>query len=67
MDRHLAYWDQCLAATGGSAAVAPVVALISEIEGEVADLERRLNRQVINLEADDTTPHPASVRDRKDQ
>ena len=50
------YWRTCLEAGTEPEAAASVAARTQEIEGEIADLERRLTRQLVNLEADDVTP-----------
>lgn len=51
------YWRDCLtAADGHDRRHAPVPARLAEINDEIADLTRRLQRQVLNLEADDLTP-----------
>jgi hypothetical protein len=50
------YWQRCLDQAGGPERAAPASERIKELTAEVADLERRLARQLINLEADDLTP-----------
>ena len=50
------YWRTCLEVVAEPEAAAPTHARAQEIETEIADLERRLNRQLVNLEADDVTP-----------
>jgi hypothetical protein len=54
----VAYWRECLTAsqTQGHSRRAPAGARLAEINNEIADLTRRLQRQVLNLEADDITP-----------
>jgi site-specific DNA recombinase len=54
-ERH-AYWQQCLDGAGGPDRAAPATERLKELAAEVAELERRLTRQLINLEADDLTP-----------
>ena len=49
------YWRTCLEAAAEPGAAAPTAARAQEIEDEIADLERRLTRQLVNLEADDVT------------
>ncbi len=49
------YWRTCLEAAAEPEAAASAAARAQEIEAEIADLERRLNRQLVNLEADDVT------------
>ncbi len=49
------YWRTCLDAAAEPEAAAPAQARTQEIEAETADLERRLTRQLVNLEADDVT------------
>lgn len=53
--RH-AYWQRCLDEEGGPDRAAPASERLKELAAEVAELERRLTRQLINLEADDLTP-----------
>jgi len=50
------YWRACLEEAATPERVAPAGARRVEAEAEIADLERRLDRQVLNLEADDVTP-----------
>ena len=50
------YWRACLEEAATPEHVAPAGARRVEVEAEIADLERRLDRQVLNLEADDVTP-----------
>ncbi len=49
------YWRHCLDAAAKPERAAPAAARANEVEVEIADLERRLARQVLNLEADDVT------------
>jgi CheY-like chemotaxis protein len=51
------YWHSCLVATHTQQRQhrAPVADRLAEIESQIADLSRRLQRQIINLEADDIT------------
>jgi hypothetical protein len=49
------YWRTCLDATAEPERVAPAKERAAEIDAEIADLERRLTRQLVNLEADDVT------------
>ena len=52
------YWRQALAASTDQEhnRRAPVAARLAETTADVAELNRRLQRQVLNLEADDITP-----------
>ncbi len=50
------YWERCLDAAGAPEPSAPLADRLNELEEEIADLERRLSRQVANLEGDDVTP-----------
>ena len=50
------YWRTCLEAGAEPERAAPAKERAQEIEAEIADLERRLARQLVNLEADDVTP-----------
>ncbi|MDA8360266.1 MAG: recombinase family protein, partial [Actinomycetota bacterium] len=50
------YWRHALDATAEPERTAPARERASEIEAEIADLERRIGRQLVNLEADDVTP-----------
>jgi hypothetical protein len=50
------YWRRCLDAADEPEQSAPAAERAKEVEAEIADLERRLNRQTLNLEADDVTP-----------
>jgi len=50
------YWRHALDATAEPERTAPAKERASEIEAEIADLERRVGRQLVNLEADDVTP-----------
>ena len=52
------YWQECLDAAGvhEQQRRAPTAGRLAEINIEIADIHRRLNRQVMNLEADDITP-----------
>ena len=52
----LGYWTRCLDAAAGPERVAPAAERLREVQAELVDLERRLTRQLLNLEADDTTP-----------
>jgi site-specific DNA recombinase len=58
------YWQDCLEAAAEPEQVAPAKAIAEEIESEIADLERRLIRQLLTLEADDVT---AALRRRVGQ
>jgi len=51
----IAYWRHCLDAAAEPGHTAPAAQRTQEVETEVADLERRLSRQLLNLEADDVT------------
>jgi hypothetical protein len=50
------YWRRRLADSDLKQSAAPAAERIKEITAEVADLQRRIERQVANLEAEDTTP-----------
>lgn|GEM_PF-665672 len=50
------YWRTCLEAAAKPACAAPAKERAEELEGEIVDLERRLTRQLLNLEAEDVTP-----------
>jgi hypothetical protein len=50
------YWRRCLEASVEPERAAPAAERIKEVDAEIADLERRLDRQLVNLEADETTP-----------
>src|SRR5207248_4372263 len=50
------YWERCLDAAGAPEPSAPLADRLDELDEEVADLERRLSRQVANLEGNDVTP-----------
>ncbi len=50
------YWEHCLAVADDPEKSAPTGSRSTEIEEEIVDLERRLDRQVMNLEADEVTP-----------
>jgi len=58
------YWRTCLDAAAEPERVAPAKERAEEIEAEIADLERRLTRQLVNLEVDDVT---AALRRRVGQ
>ena len=58
------YWRTCLKAASESAHAAPPKERAEEIEAEIADLERRLTRQLVNLETNDVT---AALRRRVGQ
>ena len=58
------YWRTCLEAAAEPERAAPAKARAHEIEAGIADLERRLARQLVNLEADDVT---AALRRRVGQ
>ena len=49
------YWQARIADATEEAPAAPAAQRLAEINTEIADLERRLSRQIANLEADDTT------------
>jgi site-specific DNA recombinase len=50
------YWRTCLEAAAEPERTAPAKERAQEFEAEIVDLERRLTRQLLNLEADDVTP-----------
>jgi site-specific DNA recombinase len=50
------YWRHCLEAASEPEHCAPTTERANEIEAEITELERRLERQLLNLEADDITP-----------
>jgi site-specific DNA recombinase len=52
------YWRQCLRKAQAKTKVNKITIpeRLAEIDTEIADLERRLNRQILNLESDDLTP-----------
>ena len=50
------YWRRRLADCGSKQPAAPVGERLKEVTTEVADLERRIERQIANLEAEDATP-----------
>ena len=50
------YWRRRLADSGREQETAPAHARLEELRAEIADLERRIERQVANLEAEDATP-----------
>src|SRR5207247_1031352 len=50
------YWRRRLADCGTKQPAAPVGERLKEVTTEVADLERRIERQIANLEAEDATP-----------
>ncbi|HYA45004.1 MAG TPA: hypothetical protein VED59_05315, partial [Acidimicrobiales bacterium] len=50
------YWRACLEAAASPERIAPASERLKELESELADLERRLSRQILNLEAEDLTP-----------
>jgi len=50
------YWRRRLADSGREEETAPVRDRLKELQGEITDLERRIERQVANLEAEDATP-----------
>ena len=50
------YWQRCLEAAADTGTTAPSADRVQELEAEIAALERRLDRQLLNLEADDITP-----------
>ena len=52
----LDYWRRCLEEATAPDRVAPPSARRDEVTGEIAELERRLDRQVCNLESDEVTP-----------
>ena len=58
------YWRTCLEAAAEPERAAPRKEHAEEIEAEIADLDRRLTRQLVNLEADDVT---AALRRRVGQ
>jgi site-specific DNA recombinase len=52
----LDYWTRCLDAAAGPERTAPAAERIKATQAELADLERRLGRQLLNLETEETTP-----------
>jgi hypothetical protein len=50
------YWRACLESAAEPERAAPAKERAEEIEAEIVDLEQRLTRQLVNLEADDVTP-----------
>ncbi len=50
------YWRRRLADSEQGGETAPAHDRLEEIQGEITDLERRIERQVANLEAEDATP-----------
>ena len=50
------YWCPLLAVSEVKQSAAPAAERMKEVTAEVADLQRRIERQVANLEAEDTTP-----------
>ncbi len=58
------YWRTCLDAAAEPERAAPTKERAAEVEAEIADLVRRLTRQLVNLEADDVT---AALRRRVGQ
>jgi hypothetical protein len=50
------YWTRALDDAAGPQSVAPAGARLAEIQAELTDLERRLGRRLLNLEAEETTP-----------
>ncbi len=58
------YWQSCLEVAAEPERAAPAKERAQEIKAEIADLERRLARQLVNLEADDVT---AALRRRVGQ
>jgi len=50
------YWRHALDAAAEPERTTPAKERASEIEAEIADLERRIGRQLVNLEVDDVTP-----------
>ncbi len=50
------YWERCLTVADEPGREAPPASRVAEIESEIADLERRLDKQILNLEADEITP-----------
>lgn len=51
-----AYWRHCLTIVNQTEAPSPHDARLQELETEVADLQARLDRQVLALEDDEATP-----------
>jgi hypothetical protein len=49
-------WRRCLEDATAPDRVAPASVRRDEVEAEIAELERRLDRQVCNLESDEVTP-----------
>jgi hypothetical protein len=50
------YWRRRLADSGRGEETAPARGRLEELRAEITDLERRIERQVANLEAEDATP-----------
>jgi site-specific DNA recombinase len=50
------YWRRCLDTAAEPEAVASAADRMKDVNAEIADVERRLDRQLINLEADDVSP-----------
>jgi len=50
------YWRRRLADSGREEETAPARGRLEELRAEITDLERRIERQVANLEAEDATP-----------
>jgi uncharacterized coiled-coil protein SlyX len=50
------YWRTCLEASNDPGKAAPAAARAKEITADIADLERRIARQLITLEEEDATP-----------
>jgi len=50
------YWRRRLADSGRGEETAPAQARLEELRAVITDLERRIERQVANLEAEDATP-----------
>jgi len=49
------YWRRCLQEAAEPGQAAPAAERVREVEAEIADLERRLSRQLLNFEGDDVT------------
>ena len=50
------YWRRRLADSESKQSAAPAAGRLREVTAEIADLERRIQRQIANLEAEDATP-----------
>jgi DNA invertase Pin-like site-specific DNA recombinase len=50
------YWEHVLDVADEPEKAAPAASRVAAVESEIVDFERRLDRQVLNLEADEITP-----------